>query len=261
MTIATTRLAPLALAASAATATFAGVHTSDIILTVDDNAITTNTQGDMGPEATSVFLAELDFIAGFWSTANPGYDCLPGTFTPGNAIGFVIEDAVREWDGADFDGIADEQISIEFGPAGPIFSPLTPDTDVVGFTIPIQSNGGWHKHYDYYLEAPADEGVYLLRMRLTYTGGLDDSEPFYLIFNQSQDPMVVSDAFEYVETVLLAPPCPEDINSDTMIDTADLGILIAAFGSKDSDADINGDGIVDTADLGILIAAFGQTCD
>jgi hypothetical protein len=49
-----------------------------------------------------------------------------------------------------------------------------------------------------------------------------------------------------------------DLNGDGVVDTADLGILIAAFGSSDPIADINGDGTVDTADLGILIAAFGS---
>lgn len=53
---------------------------------------------------------------------------------------------------------------------------------------------------------------------------------------------------------------PADLNSDGLTDTADLGILIAGFGSTEPAADINGDGIVDTADLGILIADFGSTC-
>lgn len=48
-----------------------------------------------------------------------------------------------------------------------------------------------------------------------------------------------------------------DLNGDGYVDTADLGILISAFGSSDAIADLNGDGIVDTADLGILLANFG----
>jgi len=49
--------------------------------------------------------------------------------------------------------------------------------------------------------------------------------------------------------------CPEDLNGDGMVDTADLGILIAAFGMSGL-GDINSDGVVDTADLGILIGGF-----
>jgi len=50
-----------------------------------------------------------------------------------------------------------------------------------------------------------------------------------------------------------------DINGDGVVDTADLGILIAAFGTTDPPSDLNGDGMVDTADLGLLIANFGDT--
>ncbi len=55
-------------------------------------------------------------------------------------------------------------------------------------------------------------------------------------------------------------PCVGDINGDMAVDTADLGILIAQFGTAGPGADLNGDMIVDTADLGILIAAFGMPC-
>lgn len=48
-----------------------------------------------------------------------------------------------------------------------------------------------------------------------------------------------------------------DINGDGLVDTADLGILIGAFGSPGGPADLNSDGVVDTADLGIVISNFG----
>lgn len=59
----------------------------------------------------------------------------------------------------------------------------------------------------------------------------------------------------------LVGTCPADINGDGVVDTADLGLLIANFGAGlGSPADINGDGVVDTADLGIFIASFGDVC-
>jgi len=61
-------------------------------------------------------------------------------------------------------------------------------------------------------------------------------------------------------TINGAVACAADINGDGAIDTADLGQLIAAFGSSLAPADLNGDGVVDTADLGQLIAAFGSPC-
>ena len=50
---------------------------------------------------------------------------------------------------------------------------------------------------------------------------------------------------------------PGDINGDCQIDGADLGALLAAWGSNDPDADINGNGIVDGGDLGSLLANWG----
>jgi len=55
------------------------------------------------------------------------------------------------------------------------------------------------------------------------------------------------------------PGITGDINGDGVVDTADLGILIGAFGSSDPASDLNGDMVVDTADLGILIGNFGES--
>lgn len=54
--------------------------------------------------------------------------------------------------------------------------------------------------------------------------------------------------------------CIGDINGDDLVDTADLGQLISAFGTHSTAADLNGDGTVDTADLGQLISNFGSGC-
>jgi len=54
-----------------------------------------------------------------------------------------------------------------------------------------------------------------------------------------------------------APPCPADLNGDGVVDGADLGVLLNAWGSTDAAADLSGDGVVDGADLGILLNAWG----
>lgn len=58
------------------------------------------------------------------------------------------------------------------------------------------------------------------------------------------------------------PVCLGDVNNSGQVNTADIGILIAAFGQTGPGlaADVNGDESVDTADLGLLIANFGLTC-
>jgi hypothetical protein len=50
---------------------------------------------------------------------------------------------------------------------------------------------------------------------------------------------------------------PGDINGDGVVNAADLGLLLAAWGSKNpAAADISGDGVVDAQDLSMLMAAW-----
>jgi hypothetical protein len=56
-------------------------------------------------------------------------------------------------------------------------------------------------------------------------------------------------------------PCPGDLNLDDRVDSADLGLLIAAWntdGSIVAGSDINEDGIVNAADLGLQIGNWGE---
>jgi hypothetical protein len=54
-----------------------------------------------------------------------------------------------------------------------------------------------------------------------------------------------------------AAVCPGDLNGDTVVDGADLGQLLGAWGGGPGPADLNGDGAVDGADLGLLLGAWG----
>ncbi|MCH2160797.1 MAG: hypothetical protein MK085_02870, partial [Phycisphaerales bacterium] len=51
--------------------------------------------------------------------------------------------------------------------------------------------------------------------------------------------------------------CRADLNADGAVDGADLGLLLAEWGSGRSIADLNRDGAVDGADLGLLLGAYG----
>ena len=59
---------------------------------------------------------------------------------------------------------------------------------------------------------------------------------------------------------LLEPDCLGDLNGDGQVNSADLGLLIALWGTDGSPqgADLNGDGNVDSADLGLLVALWGD---
>lgn len=54
--------------------------------------------------------------------------------------------------------------------------------------------------------------------------------------------------------------CPADLNTNGIIDSADLNILLASFGCTGC-FDLTGDGAMTSADLNILLADFGAICD
>lgn len=59
------------------------------------------------------------------------------------------------------------------------------------------------------------------------------------------------------------PACVGDLNSDGVINTTDLTILLGRFGLSGqglANGDLNGDGVCNTADLTILLGAFGRVC-
>jgi hypothetical protein len=51
-------------------------------------------------------------------------------------------------------------------------------------------------------------------------------------------------------------PCPADITGDGVVDGADLGALLGAWGTPN--ADLTGDNVTDGADLGALLGAWGS---
>lgn len=51
--------------------------------------------------------------------------------------------------------------------------------------------------------------------------------------------------------------CAGDLDSTGEIDGADLGLLLAAWGTPDTNADLDGNGDVDGADLGLLLSGWG----
>ena len=55
---------------------------------------------------------------------------------------------------------------------------------------------------------------------------------------------------------VVAAPCPADLNGDGVVGGADLGGLLAAWGTNGGDIDGNGD--TDGADLGVLLAGWGN---
>ncbi len=60
-----------------------------------------------------------------------------------------------------------------------------------------------------------------------------------------------------LEVTLSTPPCIGDFNDDGMVNSADLGFLVACWGQSNHDADLNDDGMVNATDLGIMLGNWG----
>ncbi len=110
----------------------------------------------------------------------------------------------------------------------------------------------------------------------TATGSQSDPLAGFRPIGESVDDMSAEIAFTltpvdlaFATTVFGVPepePCFGDLNGDGVIDSADLGNLLAVYGicegdlDYDPDVDLNESGCVDLADLGILLAIYGYAC-
>ena len=187
------------------------LHSADIKLQVTRGQIVTN---------RPVYAAELGEIIPD-EVDEPGFDSLAGTFSSGSKIRFSILDSLREWNGADFQSIAEETMSMSFGRSlGPVTTPQQPGA-VAGFELPVSSDGAWHRHYDFVLSAPASTGIYLLQLELSSSDGLvGATDPFFIVFNQNDTQLNHGAAIEYAE-LQIDTGMPGDFNQDGFVDAAD----------------------------------------
>jgi len=146
-----------------------------------------------------VFPSELGEIFPNW-TDEPGFDSPDNEFPPDSEVGFDVMDGLRVWNGADFSTLADSTMTIGFGP----LEVETGDGFTEGFSIPVAPNGEWHKHLEFTLNDPADDGVYLLGLQLWNTdASIEASATFYFVFNQNMDEDLHDTALDFVEAELV----------------------------------------------------------
>lgn len=55
----------------------------------------------------------------------------------------------------------------------------------------------------------------------------------------------------------LVPRRPSDLDANGIVDAADLGLLLGAWGTTTAGFDLTGDGIIDAADLGVMLGDWG----
>jgi hypothetical protein len=81
-----------------------------------------------------------------------------------------------------------------------------------------------------------------------------DGEPAEIGVNLQVDPVGKTGC---TISVIVAASCPPDLNGDGMVGPADIGLLIAVWGTADVAADLNGDGTVDGYDLAYILGNWG----
>jgi hypothetical protein len=79
-----------------------------------------------------------------------------------------------------------------------------------------------------------------------------DAGEYTVVFTNS-----CGDATSVAAAVVITTPCLADLTGDGAVGSADLGVLLNAWGTKGSSADLTGDGSVDSADLAALLSAWG----
>jgi hypothetical protein len=70
--------------------------------------------------------------------------------------------------------------------------------------------------------------------------------------------VVASRAVEMAQTLWNSAPvsCPEDLNQDGFIDTADVSLGLLSWG--EAQFDLNGDGFFESGDIGLILLSFGE---
>jgi hypothetical protein len=245
---------------AASTSTGHAQHPGDIYLEVVDGGIATGLIDKDEVITLPVFVFAGEFgetgLDGF--TDEPGFDTLPGAFQPGTAIGFNVLEGLQAWNGSGFEPAGAETLTISFEQA---FITVA-DKPVAGFTLAVQPNGGWHRHFNLFISgpnaSPAAPGVYLLVREMYSTNpDVDPSRPFWLVLNHNDTEENHDAAIAWVQDNFALSSCPTDLTGDDITGGADLGVLLLAWESADPEADLNDDGTVDGADLGILLLAWG----
>lgn len=235
-------------------------HAGDVILQVQSGVITTHTWDGAIAADERVFVSILGTsFAAFAS--DPGFDCVAGTFPYPSKNGFDFLRAMRKWDGAAFIDVPPERIQVEYGPLGPVLTPMD-DEVVTGFAIAVGANGEWHRHLEYTLLDPASDGLYVMEMRIwSQAEGIGPSPSFWLVFNQNASVSEQAAAVAWVRRHLV---CPADYNGDGFVDIYDFTEFVTCFEGGECpqgmSGDFNNDGFADVYDFTDFVSAFETGC-
>lgn len=212
-----------------------------------------------------VFEAAFGEVPNF--TDDPGFNASSSSGLPGNTLlGFNILDGVRRWDAGTqtFGAVIPGAITVQLG--GAVFAPSPAGCNELapGFAFAQSTaSGSVHQHVQYVLNAPASNGVYVLKLEVfAEHPNIQKSDPFWVVFSQNAMAERAA-AAEYLRGLLAPDDCAGDVNDDGFVNGADLSVLLGGFGTcvmNGTSADFNADGTINGADLSVLLSNFGAGC-
>ncbi len=240
-------------------------HAGDIVLSVENGRIRTSVEVDGGaPQPSRVFASELGEVEPGYSD-EPGFDNLPGTFPFPSGIGFRVVGPMLRWANGVGDGRDPETMHVAFSVLGPVDSGACNNT-VEGFSLPVGSNGTWHRHLEFTINPAAPTGVYLLGLALFSTAEtFAPSESFWIVFNHSAPETDHDAAIQWAEVALAARACDADFDASSAIGVPDIFAFLSAwFGGADNPdgwrADFDGSCTLGVPDIFAFLSAWFAGC-
>lgn len=243
-----------ALAAAASVPTFA--QHADITIAIENGRIVTSADLGAGPVAQRVFSADFGELGVPDFTDEPGFIAAPGTFAFGSRTGFNITAGLRRFNGTACEPVEGERIEAAFL----TLSSVIGANAAPGIDLAVQSDGGWHRHFNFTLFAEGGKlpasGIYVAEFELYSTDGVTaPSAPFWIVFNDERTEAEHDAAIAWVEANLASAPCASDLDGNGETASTDLAILLGAWGT--AAGDLTGDGNTDSADIAVLLSSWG----
>lgn len=240
-------------------------HAGDIVLSIDGGRIRTAIElGDGLVEPSRVFASEMGEIApGF--TDEPGFDCEIGAFPYPGEVGFRIRGPLLKWAEGTGDGRAPDTMNVSFGPLGPVMSPVC-NTITDGFSLPVGSNGTWHRHLEFTIAETAASGIFILGLELYSSDpAVATSAPFWIVFNHGADEAEHDAAIAWTQSVLGNAACAADFDADGEVAVPDIFAFLSVwFAGQDSAsawrADFDGSCGLAVPDIFTFLSAWFAAC-
>ncbi len=182
----------------------------DIDLRIVNGKIVTHLIGEMGDPLgpSRVFGGVFVETSGQFFADDPGFQVTSGQLNSGGNLQFAFTQALRVWNGSNFSAFASSQVKTTFGIDSNTITTPPIDTTTGNLLLPVMAGGGLHEHPDWeLLSAPGgtDPMFFLVQGRLSYSG-VQDSDPFYIVFGLNADEDQVAEIQAWVNENLVPAP-------------------------------------------------------